>query len=205
MLGGIGKIFQRVGQWTWRAWPVLAISSTAVIHFLLIESLALDSQQLHTAVALVTQLLGGLLVLYSIDSTIGIVSGTSLITDLKQYLMEFPLIKRHVTLEVQGANHMVTGGKVRLSVGRNPKTVEEKLSYLQEQIDEIRRDFQEDFAEVKALIDTKTNQLSDRISSVQTSVNELESTVTKISVGGVKIQLLGVMLLFYGAITSYVA
>jgi hypothetical protein len=195
----------RIGKWAWRAWPLIAVVFVGAAHFVLIEALGFDPHRTNQAIALATQLSGGLFVLYSIDSTIGIVSGTSLTKDMLRYLREFPLIKRNFILRAEPGRLSISGGRARLSVGRNPANTEEALAYLQEQINEIRRDVKEDFEDVRKLITEKTEKLAERLQSVEASLSDIKKTVTEVAVGGVKLQVLGVLLVIYGSITAYAA
>jgi hypothetical protein len=86
----------------------------------------------------VAQLVGGLLILYSIDSNIGVIKQKSLLSILTSYFKEFPLIKRSVVIDAQCAVIAVSGGKAKITVGRNPQSVDEKIEYLQEQINELK-------------------------------------------------------------------
>ncbi|RFC33088.1 MAG: hypothetical protein DID91_2727703235 [Candidatus Nitrotoga sp. MKT] len=88
-------------------------------------------------------MVGGLLILYSIDSNIGVIKQKSLYSILTDYFKEFPLLKRSVVIELQGAAIVMSGGKAKVTVGRNPQSIDEKLEYLQEQINEVKRDLEQ--------------------------------------------------------------
>ncbi len=191
--------------WIWRAWPLICISGLGVLHYILIVTMQLDAKKVNDAVALGSQLLGGLFVLYSIDSTIGILNRTSLLKDFVSYVKEFPLIKRATIVQIAGAAEInITGKAIGISSGM-PPSIEEQILYLQNQIDALRQDTLKNFDELRTSIDKKTGELDVRIDSTKESIRTFEKKITDISLGGVKLQLLGVTLLIYGAITGYVA
>jgi len=43
-----------------------------------------------------------------------------------------------------GASFCIGGANIKSSVIRNPKSLEEKVDYLQEQLNEVKRDFDEE-------------------------------------------------------------
>ncbi len=195
----------RFYKWLLRAWPLLGMLLLLLFHLSLLEVFPSLSNEINETVTLVVQIVGGLLVLYSIDTNIGVIRGGSLFADLKRYLREFPLIKHHYVLEVQGASHSVTGSNIRLSVSRNPDTVEGRLDYLQEQIDAVRSDLSEDISKVERQLREQNLDTERKVDEIASDVAQLSAKVQKVSVGSIKTQLFGVMLLIYGAFVSYVA
>ena len=121
------------------------------------------------------------------------------------YLRECPLIRRSVVIEAQAGSYGISGAKAKLTVGRNPKSVEEKLEYLQEQINEVRRDFEEETKELNQKINANLKEMNTKIEATQTELRTIESKMDEVSVGGIKIQIFGVLLLIYGSISDYFA
>lgn len=194
----------RIWNWIWKSWPLLCILVLGYSHYSLIVSLRFDEKGVNDAIALTSQLSGGLLVLYSIDSTIGILNGTSLLKDFKTYVSEFPLIRRNVVAQISGAATISVTGKAA-AIGKGmPKSFEEQIVYLQEQINALRHDTSISIEELQTSLEEKEGKLNERIDSTEESVKTIEKKVTDVSLGGVKVQLLGVMLLIYGAVTAYV-
>src|SRR5687767_14327271 len=96
-------------RWIWRAWPVLVIGSIFVLHLLMLRSLDVDATTINETVALVLQISGGGLILYSIDSNIGVIRGGSLLSVFRNYCREFPLLSRTRVLEAHGASYSIFG------------------------------------------------------------------------------------------------
>lgn len=174
-------------------------------HLLLLSRFPQGAVLINKSIALITQLIGGLLILYSIDSNIGIIKQKSLLALLANYFKEFPLIKRSITLEAQGAAMAITGGKARITVGRNPQSIEEKIQYLQDQINEIGQDLEQETKDINEKIDRQAKEMNAKIQEHKSALRNLESRMDEVSTGGIKPQLFGVLLMIYGAISGYAA
>ncbi len=198
-------IFFQLIKWLSRAWPILVFVTLVIAHMVLLHYFHQSASLIHKVISLLAQLGGGFLILYSIDSNIGVLKKKSLITLLAAYFQEFPLIKRSVTLEVQGLVSTSSLGKAKLTVSRNPNNIEEKIEYLQYQIDEIRSEFEQGCNELNEKIDRQSKEIGAQIQEWKFTLQTLESKVSEVSAGGVLVQLFGVLLMVYGAIAGYMA
>jgi hypothetical protein len=189
--------------WIARAWPLHFLLLAVGVHVLALTATHLDQTKVNRIVSLVLQLAGGGLVLYSIDSNIGVLRKRSLLAELGQYLRECPLVRRSVTLQVQGSSHVVTSARARLTAKRNPSSIDEKIAYLQEQLDVFRNEHREDMTELRGDLDKKTKDLGGRLDSLSQTARDIESKFDQVAVGDVRFQVLGVIFIVYGAIAGY--
>ncbi len=192
-------------KWLLRAWPVIVMLAVIFVHFLLIYYFSLNSKEINKLASLLSQLVGGGFVLYSIDSNIGIFDGKSLFATFSSYLRECPLFKRSVTHQIQPGSITYAGGKVKATVSRNPKSVEEKLEYLQEQINEVKRDLLEESKVLNDKIDRESNKLNYKIQEANLALQKTDSKIKEVAIGGIKIQIFGILLMFYGAVSGFLA
>lgn len=174
------------------------------MHLLAIYFFKCDEFVNRTA-SLVSQLVGGLLILYSIDSNIGVIKQESLCFMLASYVKDFPLIKRSVTAEPKGVSTIGSTGRVVAGIDRNPQSIEEKIEHLQEQINKLKTDFVQKFKEVNEKIDQKSKIINTKVQNTKEELRNIESKVGKVSIGGLKVQLFGVLLIIYGAFSGYAA
>lgn len=151
------------------------------------------------------QIIGGLLILFSIDSNIGIIKEKTLFSIFANYLREFPLIKRSVVIKLQGTANVTIGTEAKITVVRNPKNIEEKIEYLQEQINVVKRDLEQTQKELNEKINRQSKEIIIQNQEVKSVLRNFESKMDKVSVGGIKAQLFGVLLMLYGAIAGYMA
>ncbi|MEJ6121469.1 hypothetical protein MT390_06230 [Vibrio sp. 2-Bac 85] len=178
--------------------------SLCCMHYGAVAYLEIDLHEVNNVIALITQLVGGLLILYSIDSTIGILSGASLAQDFVSYLKEFPLRKRSQVSNISGI--LMNGFASTLSAtdGGMPKSVEDQILYLQNKINSLETKVAKNHEELKLNINKKEEQLNKRLDDTNKTLNNIERKFIDVSIGGVKIQILGVVLMIYGSVTSYV-
>lgn len=99
----------------------------------------------------------------------------------------------------------MSGGKAKVTVGRNPQSIDEKLEYLQEQINEVKRDLEQESKGLNEKIDRQSKEISEQIQDAKMALRSLESKMDEVSIGGIKVQFFGVLLMVYGAIAGYAA
>jgi hypothetical protein len=155
--------------------------------------------------SLVAQLVGGLLILYSIDSNIGVIKQKSLLLMLTSYFKEFPLIERPIVIQSRGASMGISGVKGMITIDQNPQCIDEKIEYLQEQINELKKNVEQESKKLNEKIERQSEEINTQIQVAKSTLRNLESKINEISIGGIKVQLFGVLLMVYGAIAGYVA
>lgn len=182
---------------------MLVIVLLVCAHLLLIHYFIQNASSINKTISLFTQFGGGLLILYSIDANIGVITQKSLLTCLTAYFKEFPLIKRSSSLEIQSCTHNVAVSSSQLSVSRNPESIEEKIEYLQEQIKELKRDLEQESRKLNEKIDHQSKEKNIQIEETKSALTNLESKINEVTTGGVKVQFFGVLLMVYGALAGY--
>jgi hypothetical protein len=80
-----------------------------------------------------------------------------------------------------------------------------KIEYLQEQINEVRRDCEQESKELNPKIDGVSEEMSTKTQETKSALGDLKSKMEKVFVGGGGVMwgLYGVLLMFYGAIAGY--
>lgn len=195
----------RLIQWFGRAWPVIVIVLVICGHFLLLDYFSQSNEFINKTASLLAQLAGGFLILYSIDSNIGIMNEKSLHTMLKNYFKEFPLIKKSVVVELKGLEVTVSAGKLKVVVERNPQSIDEKIQYLQEQIDQLKRQLEQESKELNMKIERQSEEINAQIQNAKSTLRIFEDKMVEVSTGGIKVQLFGILLMVYGAFAGYFA
>jgi len=186
-------------------WPVLMIALIFFIHNMIITYLPVDREVTNKTVSFFVQVIGGLLVLYSIDSNVGIIKKKNLLDVLVNYLREFPPIQKPSTCKLQvpiTINIDVAGTG---AVERNPNTIDEKIAYLQEQIDDLKAQLHRSAGDISNKMEKQRTELLDQIAGTRTKIACIEENLEQVSIGGVKVQLFGVLLIIYGSLTTYIA
>ena len=145
------------------------------------------------------QIAGGLIVLVSINTNLGIFRDQTLfavvIGGIRACLLEHP-----VTVALGGARSRVSSGTVTASSTRSATTLDERIAEVERQIEQDRLVCDTQFAAIRQLIETG---LSTSIASSQSALNQVSANLEAATVGGFKWQIFGVLLVIYGALVGF--
>ncbi len=195
-------MIRRIVIWMWRAWPVLVMLLLASAHFQALATFPNQSVLVNKITGTLMQIVGGLIVLYSIDSNLGLFRNQSLVTSVIAWFRECPLYVRSVTVSASVSGSFGISGSASASVGRAATTVEERLAEVERRLEDLRSEVVTKNREIYSHITDVKIELSNSIASNQATLNKLSEKLEKVIVGGFKQQSFGVMLLIYGAVTS---
>lgn len=198
-------MIRRLAIWLWRAWPVLVMALLAAAHLLAVAKCPYESALVNKLTGTVMQIVGGLIVLYSVDSNLGLFRNQSLAAAVITWFRECPLWLRTVTLSLSGTAACTALASMSASVIRAATTVEERLAELERRLEELRSEIAAQSRAIHSRIEEVKSELSSLIASNQSALNKLSEQVEKATVGGFKQQAFGVMLVIYGAVTSVFA
>ena len=71
-------MIRRLAIWFWKAWPVLVMTGLAYAHWHALASFPSDTVLVNKLTGTAMQVVGGLIVLYSVDSNLGLFRNQSL-------------------------------------------------------------------------------------------------------------------------------
>lgn len=202
---GIVIMFWRYMKWLWRSWPILITCAILLIHYALVAFMDSKAETINSTMGLVSQIIGGLLVLYSIDSNLGIIRGNSLLNEVILYIKSFPLLRKSAVVNVTPTGGISLSGSAKVKLTKAPQTIQEEIQYLKDEIADIRYEVRETLADLKKTIDQNHKDIHERTATLSKSLNETKDKIARVSVGGVKIQFFGILLLIYGAICGYIS
>ena len=83
----------RTFKWMLSAWPILIPAILIATHLFWIENSGAAPESVNKLISLILQVVGGLIVLYSIDLNIGVIQKSGLFAMLTAWFKAFPLIK----------------------------------------------------------------------------------------------------------------
>lgn len=145
------------------------------------------------------QVVGGVIVLYSVDANLGLFRNQRLVTSVLAWLRECPIVARSITIEVSGAAVCTASSTASAYVTRAPTTIEERVAEVERRVDELRTEMAAQNRTVHARVEEVRSELSSSIASNQSALNKLSERVEKATVGSFKQQAFGVLLAIYGA------
>lgn len=195
---------KKINSWLFKIWFILVSVILALAHILLLFMLPEFTKVINKNVSLVFQLSGGLLVLCSINSDLNIADNKSIKSFFKDWLETFPLKAKKQTFNVvPGAVGIGSASPVELKTGKHIETIEQRLEFLQEQINEIEKDCNKNHTSLKKQILRTQNYLDEKISKNETKAKEIDVKIKEISVGGFGQQIFGVITIIHGSLASY--
>jgi len=192
-------------KWLVRAWPVLISAILGYSHYYVVLNCSVDVVGVNKTIALFLQVVGGLLIIYSIDSNIGIVTNKSLFSYVKNWLASIPLFEKSVNIQANKADLSITVYPTKVRTGNSTETLEGKIKYLQQQIEWLKEDLNDEVKRLKEIHSNSETRLSKEVSRLYGKVGVIDTKINKVSLGGVKIQLFGILLMVHGSISSYFA
>lgn len=193
-------------KWIFRAWPFLVTAFVIVVHQYsstlpsYFPSLSLNTQVIDKYLSFSLNIIGGLLVIYSIDSNLGLFKKGSLHTLFFKWVKSFPLAKGDsLTIVAEPSKYTFTSTPANVELTRSPESIEELYSYTQKQISLLREDLTLERNSRKEAIGKMSNEWSTKHSAINKNVIEINDQLKTFAIGGIKLQILGVLLVTYGS------
>ena len=192
-------------KWAGKAWPLLIFSSLFVSYLQFRCYFLLMGVPFDKIISGIAQVFGGIIILYTINSNIGLITTKSLFNHFWGYLNEFPLRKKGAIINLPASTFTLSTGHVDITATKNPISMDEKIAYLQEQINEIKENIKWQYEEINEKISHSSIEMNNKIDNKNSEVKRLESTLGEVTIGGVKMQIFGVLLIILGAFAAFLA
>ena len=191
--------------WLMRAWPVLALLPVGFAHLIALRVLPADSILVNKLVGMSSQVLGGLLVLYSVNDNLGLYRAQSLISAVFEWVKSFPLAQTPVSLSAN-IHSIVTGtASMTATVFQVVNTIEERIAKIEIELKELETQLKSEVQAINKQIASTKTELQNQLLETSSLVAHLSKRLEHVAVGGFKFQALGVLLAIYGAVTSVFA
>ena len=167
-----------------------------------VSPMCFETSQIDKFVVFITQLLGGLLLLWSLNSNLEIFHGKTVLDLLKHWWQTRPLAKQVIQPVSAVGNITISKPEIKISASSVGQTIEEQLKYLRHRLDKLSDDIEINKNLTEDKIANLDNKLLETSMKHRQYVSALEKKVTASTVGGVKLQFLGLFLVIYGAYVS---
>jgi len=184
---------------------VIVMTVLAYAHWLAFGRFPSETVMVHKLTGTVMQVVGGLTVLHSVDSNLGLFRKKNLAATVIAWLRECPIVLRTVTASGSATLSVSASASASAAVLREVTTVEERLAELERRMDEFRSEVAGQHRAIRSSIEEVKSELSTSILANQSQLHSMYQKVEKATVGGFKQQAFGVMLVIYGAVTSVFA
>lgn len=193
-------------KWIFRAWPFIFTALIIIAHQYTstlpcyFQWLCLSNQVIDKYLSFGLNISGGLLVIYSIDSNLGVFKKGNLYTLFAKWVKSFPLLKgESLTIVVDSGKCTLTGHPARIELTKPPESIEELYRFTQEQVSLLRKDLKSERKNRDEALGKMANEWSTKHSAINKNVTEINGQLKAIAIGGIKLQIFGVLLLTYGS------
>ena len=194
-----------IPAWLLKAWPVLSLLPTGLIHWYALTHFPESTTMVNEIVGTTLQIVGGILVLFSINDNLGLFRKQSLLLTIAGWFKSFPRASKSVTIALSGVGAATAAGSATLTTGRVPRSLEERLAQLEHTVKELRQEVATNASLAQQRLQETRQELTRLIETTNVQLTELTQKVQHAAVGGFKLQALGVLLAVYGALTSLFA
>ena len=193
--------WQRLIPWLMRAWPVLAMAPVATCHAIALWAVPADSDFVNKLVGMSLQVIGGLLVLYSLNDNLGLFRSQSLKSAIVDWFKDFPLARKPIVITGSSSSSSATSTGFA-TVTPKPNTLEERVAEIERKLAEIQIQISQEVRAINVKIEDAKAELRMQITETSVKVTDLSKRLEHAAVGGFKFQTLGVLFALYGAVTS---
>ncbi len=177
-------------------WPIIAIWP---LHLLLTSFVS------YKMISFLSQIGGGLLILYIINSNTKTVGGESLIDIFKKRFLKCPLVSHSATAKGALASVLIIAPNANASNSKSLISIEEKLDFLQAQINEIKNANEEQSQKLNLKIDHISQETNEKIDNMKEELSFIKRKVKEFFEDGISVQLFDISLMIYGAVCGYIA
>lgn len=198
-------LWRKIPAWLLRAWPLLALPPAFLLHWLLLKSFPKDPLVVNKIVGMLLQVIGGLLILYSINDNLGLFRRKSIPRAVADWFESFPISRKPVCANVSGIGSVIYSGTASVQASLVPSTIEERLATLEADIRTIRSEISTNEEAAHRQLHEAKEEIAGGLESTVNRIDDLSKKLEMATVGGFKTQAFGVLLALYGAVTSLYA
>lgn len=194
---------RRFYNWCRRAWPLWASLMVIAAHLGVVSMFPQQSNEINGGFSIAMQVLGGLLVLYSIDSTLGLMREESIFRVIMKWLQDCPLWSKPKGVEVSVSSAASAMASFNPRVKTAIASLPDRVTELERQVEEVYREMDRKTQALKELISEAKGQLSTRIGGAESAIRGVEQKLNTTMLSGIKQQVFGVVIAVYGAGLGY--
>lgn len=196
------KRFKSLLLWILKAWPALIVVGIEVIRRIILKYANIDNVLMNSVIGQVLPLIGGLVILFSINENFQDFRYITMFTSFKNYLKLCPLKKQNHVLQVGSAAMSVTFGRPTFTVKKHWNSTEEGLNELERRIEElykymreITKNNDEDHTKIRS-------ELKNLVDKNDEEIQQVSQRLDKTVMGNVIYQIFGILLIIYGFILN---
>jgi len=184
-----------------RPWPIWSLLMVSIIigHF---GNWTLNGEGpgFNKICGAILQAAGALIVLVSLDGSLGLFGGSGILAVAMNWAYDFPKVPRNIVLEASGSCQSNSSASAVASI--RSSSIDGRVEELERVVIELRALISKRHDEVTKSISTVRAEASEASRRATDSIRELERKVIVAAVGGLKVQGFGVGLALLGSLLS---
>ena len=168
-------MMRRLAHWIWRAWPVLVMAALVHTHWHALTCFPAEIVLVNKLTGTAMQVVGGLIVLYSVDNNLGLFRNQSLVATVITWFRECPIFVRSITFSESTTASCSASASMSATVIRRATTIEERLDALEGRVEELRSEVATQHRAIHSRLEEVKSELSSSIASNQSALHRLSS------------------------------
>ena len=189
---------QRIWYWLKYPWPLHVFPLLILIHLGVLNCFTPHIKIINLWFSTGFQVVGGILILWAIDSNLNIISNSSIKNSIIKWIKSFPLKPKSTTLEPQCIVNSSSFGKAKLSVTPKMNTLEDKIDFLFQEVKRVDEDKQEIRKEFFERVHQSERKMAELEKNYNFKIKEIMSKINDVTIGGIKLEIFGVLCIIYG-------
>lgn len=185
-------------KWIKDGWSLFAIIIIVVITIFYFNFYGY-SEKVYKSLSVIAQVIGAILILYSINENIKIIDNKSMGYFINEWIKSFPYSKKSVQVKPEKSRLTISGGKVTVFVENNFETIEKKVEFLLNEYKNIHSRIEENDSKVNERITQESEKINQKINQNHDVVEKISLKISEIY-GSLNIPIFGVLLMIYATI-----
>jgi hypothetical protein len=209
--GIIMNYLKRIGYWIVQIikkikepWPLHLIFVFIIIHVVGIKIFTDNVEGWNSLVSVFLQIIGGLLVLKTINDNLGILSDSSLWQEIRKYFMSYPgfpkrKIRAYTLQPISGEFKLTSNDATLIANGNLTNTLEQEVELIKKEINRLDNRIENVRKELISELKIESKKSNELIVNLQKEAGDFKTKLKMSLVGGgeIKEEALGVLCIIY--------
>ena len=189
---------KRLFNWSRRPWPLHIFPVLVIIHFLLLQLSPENYLSINSYCSAIFQIIGGLIVLQSINSNMRLLSKTNMIKKAYEWIKSFPLRSKNQMVNLSGQLSATSSLSANVVILPNLSSIEEKIAYLLKETKRIESKIDETKKYFQQALQSATKESNKKHNKLQNDLRKIDTNLKNTIVGSVKLEVFGILTISYG-------
>ncbi len=187
--------------------PLLPLPALLIMYFVLRPKLDVDVSSFNNWYGVALQIIGGFQLVWSIDTNLRGFKGQTIVQTISRETIEmfksFPLWSKARIVSMNTAGILVSAGALaKLKVSHTYTDLSQRVEFLERKLEHIEEALDNRIADLLTKLDEQRRDFQGKIAAVNTTSSELKTLITDVAVGGIRGQIIGLLIVVMGTVIS---